>query len=145
MPVDYDWRGGIRRSSCGGMEEVTQEEYLVTPGFLLVGLFRSIPGALWLVGERFRFMAANERILVDTTLAEIKELTFPWYYFGCGMKFRVNSNKYRFSFAAPVQSGDDADAEGVQSIMAGRKVGKAWKARLGGREIPLAQRSEHLK
>jgi hypothetical protein len=127
------------------MEEESQKQYLYTVGFLLVGLFRSIPGVLGLSGERFTFeTAADDRVLIDTTLAEMKDLTFPWYYFGGGMKFRVGSNKYRFSFAAQAQVRDDADGvdESIQSIIAARKAGKAWKAKLCGRELPVTQRFE---
>ena len=80
-------------------------------------------------------------------LAAIEQVTFPWYYFGGGTKFRISGHQYRVSFVRP-NGAEDIPARlletmgvrfgaGLQTVVGkvldirdGRRVGKGWRAAL---------------
>ena len=57
----------------------------------------------------------------DVPLTSLSDVRFPWYYFGAGVMFSVESKRYRFSFIEPGDSGD---------MLSGREIGKRWQQRL---------------
>jgi len=58
-------------------------------------------------------------------------VTFPWYYFGGGMKLRVGTDNYRISFARPGNLAEDfSENASVGDIAGGRQTGRAWKSAL---------------
>ncbi len=120
---------------------------LRTPAWLLMGISNS-EGVLELAGRRLAFTSPKGRVF-DAALADITNITFPWYYFGGGVKLQVGQSRYRISFVRPnggayaasdllASTGTAAGAAGallttgltVQDIGSGRKAGKAWKAAL---------------
>lgn len=94
---------------------------LRTSAWLLVGLSRSVSGELIASRGRLRFQAANET-LFDGPLATVQHVHFPWYYFGGGVHFTVETRRYRMGFVRPTSEGGS-----VLDISAGRQAGKAWK------------------
>lgn len=122
---------------------------LYTRAWLLVGLFVSVPGVLKLADGHLVFTTEEGRIF-DTPLSKVSEVKFPWYYFGGGVKFRIESDSYRLSFVRPNDASDIpgrilARTEGggpaalltatrkFSDIGEGRRVGKAWKTVLAAR------------
>lgn len=93
---------------------------MYSPIWLLKGLTRSVPGELELSKGRLT-MTIEESQLFDVPLSQVTGITFPWYYFGGGMKFNVGGDHYRISFVQPGDAGD---------IVSGRQTGKAWRALL---------------
>ena len=113
--------------------------------WLLKGLIRSIPGWLDLHEERLRF-ATPEEVVFDVPRAEVTAITYPWYYFGGGVKLRAAGRPYRFSFVKPngaeyataraqASYGDPAALALVASkaadIGTGRDLGRRWRELLG--------------
>jgi hypothetical protein len=102
-----------------------------SPAWLLSGLTGSVAGELELTQGRFIFETRDGRRMLDAALGELSAVTFPWYYFGGGMKVRIGTDTYRLSFARPANlpdhSGEGADAGDARS---GRRAGAAWKSAL---------------
>lgn len=96
-------------------------ECLRTPAWLLVGLRRSVPGELNACRGRLWFRFANGT-LFDVPLAAVRDVHFPWYHFGGGVQFSIETRRYRFSFVRPNSEGGS-----VFDIPAGRDAGEAWK------------------
>jgi hypothetical protein len=128
-----------------------QTEALRTPAWLLIGLGNE-PGMLELVDGRLAFTTIEGRVF-DVPLSEVQNITFPWYYFGGGVKFRVEGEQYKVSFVRPNGAQDvpgqlfartdigGAAGDAVALLTAGRKIvdvgqgrkaGKAWRAALAG-------------
>ena len=126
-------------------------QVLRTPSWLLVGLGNE-PGVLELADGRLAFTSLQGRVF-DAALEEVQRITFPWYYFGGGMKLRIGDRQYRISFVRPNGASDipgqlmartdfgGAVGDGLALLTAGRKVldigqgrsaGKAWGAALMG-------------
>ena len=79
---------------------------------------------------------SNEEVVrvFDAPLAEVSRVTFPWFYFGGGMKLAVRGARYRFSFVRPQKPLDRGESESIDGIVAipgARRNGKAWKAAFG--------------
>lgn len=130
---------------------------LRTLAWLIMGSTGSTPGVLRLSGGRLSFEAHGRgaltlgqlRTLEERTgrpglgahLAEgrpavlfeapqqaVGDVTFPWYYFGGGMKLKVGSAPYRFSFLQPQNTQAPAgDLHVYGQITTGRASGRAWK------------------
>ncbi len=125
----------------------TRTDSLRTPAWLLKGLTRSEPGVLELDNGRLAFTTEQGRVF-QAPLEDVRDITFPWYYFGGGAKLTVNNTRYRVSFVRPNDASDVpsrllAGAGGagaalglltvgrkVLDIGQGRAAGKAWKAAL---------------
>jgi hypothetical protein len=63
----------------------------------------------------------------DTPLAEVRKVTFSWFYFGGGMKLAVRGVPYRFSFIRPqntLEQGESESIEGIVAIPEARRNGK---------------------
>ena len=116
--------------------------------WILRGLGNS-PAVMTLTGGRLT-LTTEKGAVFDTPLAEVREIKFPWYYFGGGVKLTVGSARYRISFVRPNGAQDvpgrllaDARAGATSAvaaagevygkyrdISAGRSAGKAWKEAL---------------
>ena len=123
---------------------------LRSPAWLLEGLTRSVPGVIELDDGRLAFRTEQGTVF-DVPVIEVHEITFPWYYFGGGLKLTVKNTRYRLSFARPNEASDipgrllaGAGAAGsvvglltaarkVRDIVVARAAGRAWKAMLAGR------------
>lgn len=92
-----------------------------TPAWLLVGLTHSVPGELNASRGRLWFQAENGTSF-DAPLVTVRDVNFPWYYFGGGVQFTIEASRYRLSFVRPTSEGG-----GVLDIPAGRDACKAWK------------------
>lgn len=89
--------------------------------------------------------SAHTEKLFDVPLAEVRDVVFPWYYLGGGVKLTVDASRYRIAFVRPM---DAADTSGrllartgiaggplglftlgrmVRDLDEGREAGKAWK------------------
>ena len=80
-----------------------------------------------LKGERLVFDARDGRRLFDAALGEVSDVTFPWYYFGGGVKLRIGTDRYRVSFARPGNL-PDVPIETVGDLPSARESGKMWKS-----------------
>ena len=96
-----------------------------TSAWLLVGITGSVHGVLELDDGRLAF-TIEERSVFNVPLSEVRDVKFPWYYFGGGIKFRIGADRYRLSFVLPTGQGGD-----IGDIGEGRRAGKAWKSALG--------------
>lgn len=118
---------------------------LCTPAWLLMGIGNRA-GVLELARGRVAFTTPEGRVF-EAALADVTNISFPWYYFGGGVKLQVGQHRYRISFVRPnggnyaagrllAGTGIAAGAAGallttgaeIQDIGSGRKAGKAWKA-----------------
>jgi hypothetical protein len=112
----------------------------------LLGLFRSEAGWLDLHDGRLRYSKPHE-VVFDVPLEEVSGFTYPWYYFGGGVKLSAAGARFRFSFVLPngaeyaeargrAAAGDLAAlslvADKAKDIGAGRAVGRQWRRLLGG-------------
>ncbi len=119
------------------------EDAFRTPAWLLIGLTRSMPGVLEYADGRVAYSNEDGRVF-EVPLAEVTEITFPWYYFSGGVKFTVGSHHYRLSFVRPNDATDiparllaGTEAGGPFALLTagrklgdigeGRRAGKAWK------------------
>lgn len=90
---------------------------LRTPAWLLTGIIGSAPGVLELAGGRLTFVTGQRRVFA-VPLSEVSGVSFPWYYFGGGVKLSIGPERYRFSFVQPGEHGDVGE---------GRRAGRAWE------------------
>ena len=102
---------------------------LRSPAWLLSGLTGSVPGELTLAHGRLAFETRDGRRMFDAALGELAAVTFPWYYFGGGMRVRIATDSYRVSFARPGNLPEDPGEPG--DIRSARRAGAAWKSALG--------------
>ncbi len=119
---------------------------LRTPAWLLIGITRSVPGVLELADGILAFSTEEGRVFAAPT-SEVRNVRFPWFYFGGGAKLTVGSEQYRLSFVRPNDASDIPDrlmarsedggaaalltaGRKVRDIGEGRRAGKAWRAAL---------------
>jgi hypothetical protein len=69
---------------------VFPEQTLCTPAWLLQGIIRSESGLLQLVEQRISF-TTEARCIFDAPLSNLRDVIFPWYYFGGGMKLAIEN------------------------------------------------------
>ena len=116
-------------------------EEFASHAWLLEGLTVSIPGWLDLRQERLRFTTPEE-VVFEVPRSDVTSITFPWYYFGGGMKLRAAGHPYRISFVKP-NGAEYAVARGLASqgelaalllvaskvadIRSGRDAGRRWR------------------
>ena len=93
--------------------------------WLLSGITGSREGFLQLADGRFAFTDIDGQTVFDVPLSVVREVEFPWYYFGGGMKLSIGAERYRVSFMRPGNVGG-----GTGDIGPGRRLGKEWKAAL---------------
>lgn len=104
------------------------QQPLHTQVWLLIGLTGSEPGVLRLARSRLTFTTSDGRRVFDVALSEVRDVEFPWYYFGGGMKLSVGAERYRISFMRPGNTGGR-----LRDIGRGRQAGKEWKSALASR------------
>lgn len=98
---------------------------MFTQVWRLSGLTGSEPGYLELRGGRLIYVPIDDdRRGFDVPISEVKDIGFPWHYFGGGFKMRIGGEQFRFSFVQPHNEFAD--------ISSGRNAGKAWKKALLG-------------
>jgi hypothetical protein len=122
-----------------------ETEGFASYAWLLRGATVSIPGWLDLQEGRLRFLTP-EAIVFDASLPDVSGVTFPWYYFGGGVKLLAAGVPFRLSFVKP--NGVDYVAARALAAFAqpealllaamkigdvndGRAVGKEWRRLLG--------------
>lgn len=128
-------------------ELATDTATMISPPFasyawLLKGIGNT-PGWLYLEQERLVFLAPEE-VVFAVPRSEIS-FTFPWYYFGGGMKVTAVGQQYRIAFVLPNDAeyplGHPAVSGGTlpplaansAGIREGREIGCRWRELLGGR------------
>jgi hypothetical protein len=98
------------------------EQTFSTPAWLLIGLFRSEPGTLALTSANSTLTFVSEtKTLFEVPISSLSGIRFPWYYFGAGVQFSIDGERYRFSFMEQGEPG---------SIPEGRSFGRQWKSKL---------------
>jgi hypothetical protein len=127
---------------------------LASYAWRLIGTFRSEAGWLDLTAGRLRYTTQSREVF-DVRLDEVREIVWPWYYFGGGVKLTVRDERYRFSFVLPngaeyptarmrAAVGDPAALAIVvakgDDIAVGRKAGKEWRRRLDAASLDAAPR-----
>lgn len=106
--------------------EEIPDDALISQVWLLIGLTGSEQGSLIYANGRIA-LHTNDRCAFDVPLSEVRDVEFPWYYFGGGVKFSIGADRYRLSFVRPENLG------GHSSIFEGRQAGKDWKSVLATR------------
>jgi hypothetical protein len=102
-----------------------------SPAWLLSGLTGSVAGELELTQACLIFETRDSRRILDAALSELSAVTFPWYYFGGGMKVRIGMETYRLSFARPGNLPDHfSEAADAGDSGSARRAGAAWKSAL---------------
>ena len=108
--------------------------------WLLKGIGNT-PGWLCFDQERLAFVTPEE-VVFDVHRAEAS-VTFPWYYFGGGMKVTAAGKRYRIAFVLPNDAeypvGPPAETGGPlpplaadgAGIREGRDAGRSWRELLG--------------
>jgi hypothetical protein len=119
--------------------------HFASDAWLLKNLFVSVPGWLEWQHDRLRF-TTPEKVIFDCPRAEVSVLTYPWYYFGGGVKLRAAGTKYTLSWVRPngaevasarlASSANPAAAallvaSKVTDIRSGRDAGRRWREILG--------------
>ncbi len=93
---------------------------MYTPVWRLKGLTGSEAGHLELRDGRLLYTPIEpEKPGFDVPLADVKDVHFPWHYFGGGFKVRIGGEEIRFSFIEP--HNDQAE------VRSGRASGKEWR------------------
>jgi hypothetical protein len=128
-----------------------------TRAWLMMGMTGSAPGVLQIADGRLRYTVHGRGALTGGQLGRLEErsgrpgladelgdgarvtlldvpvekvggVTFPWYYFGAGMKLAVGGVRYRFSFIKPQNTQDEP---GIMAVPGSRATGRTWRAALG--------------
>ena len=101
--------------------EPAAPDELVTSAWLLTGLFGTEAGVLELADGRLAFLGTNGTRF-DVAIVDVRQVEFPWYYFGGGVQFTADGRRYRFSFVVPTGEGGR-----VGDVPDGRRVGAMWR------------------
>jgi len=72
-----------------------------TEAWLLVGMTQSLSASMALKDERVSFADENELVHFSTPLARIERVWSPWYYFGGGLKLRIDRKTFRITLTRP--------------------------------------------
>lgn len=125
------------------MTPMTTNDNFCTPAWLLLGWFGSQPGVLELKSGRLSFVTEESRVF-NVARDQITNIEFPWYYLGCGVKFKAGADSYRVSFAPSESSAgvpqallDKFESDDPQAffpndgnLVEGRRAGKALRSAL---------------
>ncbi|MQY05798.1 hypothetical protein [Actinomadura macrotermitis] len=96
-------------------------------GALTGGQLRELEARSGRPGLGAHLDADRPGVVFDVPVSAVGGLTFPWYYFGGGMKLKVGDAPYRFSFLQPQNTRMPGDIRGLGDIPGGRAAGKGWK------------------
>ncbi|GAA3211347.1 hypothetical protein [Actinocorallia longicatena] len=66
--------------------------------------------------------------IFEAPLEAVTNVTFPWYYFGGGMKLTIGGHPFRFSFLQPQNTRFPGDLSTLGELTSGRAGGRAWKS-----------------
>ena len=69
--------------------------------WLLVGMTRSLAGWMVLEDECIAFADEDGQVHFSTPLAQIERAWSPWYYFGGGLKLRIDGKTFRITLTRP--------------------------------------------
>jgi hypothetical protein len=142
-----------RRHDAGGAAGAADDDY-ASYVWRLIGTFRTEAGWLDLTAGHLRYTTPYREVF-DISLAEVKDVIWPWYYFGGGVKLTVHGEQYRLSFVLPngaeyptarlmAAAGDPAAlalvAQKGDDIARGRGAGKEWRRRLEAAGLGAAPR-----
>jgi len=72
----------------------------VSDAWILQGMTVSIPALLEHDKGRLRCVT-EDRVEFDVALSDVKNVVFPWYYFGGGVKLQAGGTPFRLSFVVP--------------------------------------------
>ena len=123
-----------------------QRRSFSSPVWQLKGPFAvPVPGVLTFAHGRLSF-TTEARVEFDAPPSALIDVTFPWYYFGGGVKLRLEGRRYRLSFVRPngaedlsfrlrARVGDPFAAalivgRAFRDITQGVRAGRTWKALL---------------
>lgn len=109
----------------------TGHTVLRSPAWLLSGFTRSLEGELLLTRGRVIFETLDKTRVFDAALGDVSAVSFPWYYFGGGLKLRAGADAYRVSFVRPGNLAEDfSERRDVGDIASGRRAGAEWRRAL---------------
>jgi hypothetical protein len=127
-----------------GTRRTGSHQALRTRVWVLHGLFSSEAALLELAHGRLALTTGKGRVFeLPLSEVEVKDVSFPWYYFGGGAKLKIVDAQYRVSFVRPNDAADQVgSADGVigaslelltlgskiNDIGEGRAAARAWKA-----------------
>lgn len=128
------------------MADAPTDTRISSDAWQLRGLTRSLPGRLRLEADVLSFVDDDGDLLFRAPLSEVRQVVFPWYYFGGGCKCSIDGVRYRLSFVRPNGAEDALDRMAARvgeagavyaqvagkfvDIGTGRAAGKAWRAAL---------------
>ncbi len=121
------------------------ETDLSSAAWVLIGITGNRPALLEMSGGTLALTTKEGRVF-EVNVADLTDVTFPWYYFGGGMKMTAAGRQYRISFVRP-NGAEMLTARVLESLGAtpfamltavgkitdigsGRRAGKAWRAAL---------------
>jgi hypothetical protein len=96
-------------------------------GALTAGQLRRLEEQVGRPGLADELGDGDRLTLLDVPVEEVRRVTFPWYYFGAGMKLSAGGVRYRFSFVKPQNTQDEP---GITAIPGSRATGRTWRAAL---------------
>ncbi|MBW8483102.1 hypothetical protein [Actinomadura parmotrematis] len=99
-------------------------------GALTGGQLRELEARAGRPGLGGHLDAGRAGVVFDAPVDAVGAVSFPWYYFGGGMRLRVGEAPYRFSFLQPQNTRLPGDLRGAGDIPAGRAAGRGWKQAL---------------
>ena len=124
---------------------------LVSPAWLIVEL-RNVPGYLATVRRDLSFV--SDEPVFDVALRQVTDVSWPWWWFGGGLKLTAAGQRYAVTFVRPngmpapdpsmlqvgvgvfgMLSGTWQDIHalpGLADVRTGRAAGAQWKAALPG-------------
>lgn len=85
---------------AGSSEQEIQIPFC-TYAWQMIGMTISEPAMLIFDGEQLKLITENEKNGFAGHFSEVKNITFPWYYFGGGFKCEIKNQKFRVSLVKP--------------------------------------------
>jgi hypothetical protein len=73
---------------------------LATPAWIMAGWGRNIAGVLVAGAGRLAFLA-EEGALFDVPITAVSDVSWPWHWFGGGVKLRADGTPYKITFILP--------------------------------------------
>lgn len=112
-----------------------------SPAWLLHGITGTSAGELSLTGRVLSYREEG-KLIFSTDLGKLERIVFPWYYFGGGVKLRIDGRWYRLSFVVPNgpevavgraygEAGSPAALlfawDKLRDVSDGRTLGRTWR------------------
>jgi hypothetical protein len=102
---------------------------LATPAWLMTGWGRTVPGALVAGHGRLAFLLAGDGPLFDVPVAAVTDVTWPWHWFGGGVRLRAAGTPYKITFVLPAGAEPPAPALLDDALAFVSLVTGAWPTR----------------